>query len=449
MKKNYLLSILFAWLQLVLLTNCQPKYFSQKSFSQRMEQDSVYKNDFTGVSVYDVNTKQYIVNHNADKYFTPASTTKLFTFYAALKLLGNKPDLKLPALKYIVKKDSLVFFGTGNPTTLHLNFTDSTVWHFLKNRKENLYFSENNWKEDFFGMGWSWDDFNDYYSPERSAMPLYGNIITFTANLNKPLTFVPSFFKYDIFENKNANEAFFVQRNLRQNFFFYINQNIQKKQVQEVPFITSAELTAKLLSDTLRKVVYTVKYPMPKTGVETLFAGSADTVLRRMMQVSDNFLAEQILLMCAAQNLPNAELNTAKVIDLMLTTHLAALTDKPRWVDGSGLSRMNLFTPRSQVELLQKIYATMAINEAGEKRLFGLLAVGGGHGTLQGRFKSEKPFIFGKSGSLSNNVNLSGYLLTKSGKKLIFSFMNNHYIILTSRIRKRMDEILLEFYEKY
>jgi len=45
-------------------------------------------------------------------------------------------------------------------------------------------------------------------------------------------------------------------------------------------------------------------------------------------------------------------LSTEWTIDSLLKTDLKDLPQKPRWVDGSGLSRYNLFTPQSFVWLL-------------------------------------------------------------------------------------------------
>src|SRR5690606_17086705 len=104
----------------------------------------------------------------------------------------------------------------------------------------------------------------------------------------------------------------------------------------------------------------------------------------------------------------------------------------------------NLFTPRSIVMLLDKILEIVP-----QKRLFSLLATGGKSGNLKDYFKEEKPFIFAKTGTLSNNYCLSGFMLTKSGKLLIFSFMNNNYIIPEKVIKNEVALIIRNIYENY
>lgn len=129
----------------------------------------------------------------------------------------------------------------------------------------------------------------------------------------------------------------------------------------------------------------------------------------------------------------------------LLKDSIAGLPDKPVWVDGSGLSRQNLFTPRSMVRLCEKIY-----DEIGNQdRLFDLLPQGGKTGTLKNLYKAEKPYVFAKTGSLSNNHNLTGFLITGSGKKLIFSFMNNNYTRPTADIRSEMESIITFIHQNY
>jgi D-alanyl-D-alanine carboxypeptidase/D-alanyl-D-alanine-endopeptidase (penicillin-binding protein 4) len=78
-----------------------------------------------------------------------------------------------------------------------------------------------------------------------------------------------------------------------------------------------------------------------------------------------------------------------------------------------------------------------------------LLATGGVNGTVKNWYKADKPYIFGKTGTLSNNHALSGFLVTKSGKTLIFAFMSNNYVATTSDIRRNMQNILKNIYDNY
>jgi D-alanyl-D-alanine carboxypeptidase/D-alanyl-D-alanine-endopeptidase (penicillin-binding protein 4) len=87
--------------------------------------------------------------------------------------------------------------------------------------------------------------------------------------------------------------------------------------------------------------------------------------------------------------------------------------------------------------------------EVPHERLFKILAVGGQSGTLKNYYKSTPPYVFGKTGTLSNNHSLSGYLLTKKGKTLIFSWMNNNFVVPTSEVRKKMESLLAQIRDHY
>jgi D-alanyl-D-alanine carboxypeptidase/D-alanyl-D-alanine-endopeptidase (penicillin-binding protein 4) len=96
------------------------------------------------------------------------------------------------------------------------------------------------------------------------------------------------------------------------------------------------------------------------------------------------------------------------------------------------------------VELWKKIHATIP-----RDRLFKLLAVGGKSGTLKNWHKTEVPYIFGKTGSLSNNRALSGFLISKKNRILIFCFMNNNFTSSGIEVRTRMEKILKQVHDKF
>ncbi len=135
-------------------------------------------------------------------------------------------------------------------------------------------------------------------------------------------------------------------------------------------------------------------------------------------------------------------MNEKKIIDTILKTDLAGLPQKPNWADGSGLSRYNLFSPQDFVWLLDKMQ-----NEFGLERMKRLLPTGG-NGTLSKYFKQDSGYIFAKTGSLSDVITLSGYLITKKNHLLIFSVLLNNSLGKGSDIRRAVEKFLEQVREK-
>ena len=166
-----------------------------------------------------------------------------------------------------------------------------------------------------------------------------------------------------------------------------------------------------------------------------------DSLFKPMMHRSDNFFAEQTLLMVSNERL--GYMSDEKIIDTLLKTDLKDVPQKPKWVDGSGLSRYNLFTPQSFIYILNKMQ-----NEFGLQRMKNILATGG-EGTLSNYFKNISGNIYAKTGTLSNNCALSGYLITNKGKLLIFSALANNYITGATPVRRAVEEFLEGIQKKY
>ncbi|MNL35245.1 D-alanyl-D-alanine carboxypeptidase/endopeptidase [compost metagenome] len=79
-----------------------------------------------------------------------------------------------------------------------------------------------------------------------------------------------------------------------------------------------------------------------------------------------------------------------------------------------------------------------------------MIPAGGRSGTLKNAYpKTDTPFVYGKTGTLSGVHNQSGYVLTKKGKTYIFSFMNNNYVVPTTEVRKEMVRIITYIHEKF
>jgi D-alanyl-D-alanine carboxypeptidase/D-alanyl-D-alanine-endopeptidase (penicillin-binding protein 4) len=392
--------------------------------------------EHTGFLLYDPASGKNLIEHQANKYFTPASNTKIFTFYSSIKLLGDS----LVSIKYRQHGDSLIFWGMGDASFLYSNTFDSRrLFDFLSATPSRLFFSTSNFQSETLGPGWAWDDYPYYYSAERTPLPIYGNLVSIKKEAER-FSFQPSYFQLHFAAAAEPRGDETIVRDVDSNLLTYYPGKGNRKSWR-IPFRYSDDLAAELLTDTLKRKVELIDMPIT-ADVKVLKSVPVDSLLRVMMHDSDNFVAEQLLLQCAA--MVSDTLQPEIAIRYAKKNFLYDLPDDPQWVDGSGLSRYNLFTPRTIVKLWEKIY-----QEVPQHRLFPLLAVGGKTGTLRNSYKAEKPYVYGKTGTLSNNHTLSGYLLTRKGRVLIFSMMNNNYIVSTTEVRKRMEKILYTIHERF
>ena len=222
---------------LILLSGCFTQRI-QKAATETLLKDSALAHAHVGISVYDPVAGKYIYNYQADKYFIPASNTKIFSCYASLRYL---PD-SLPGIRFRVEDSALYIFPTGDPTLLHRDFSTHPVADFLKSSGRKIFITAQDWNAEPFGMGWSWDDFNNYYMPERSPLPVYGNVIRWiqerTAEQNPDsMAFDQSLSIYSLpevnwkvrFTTDLSKKSFFVQRRKDENLFQVTQGNEKKK----------------------------------------------------------------------------------------------------------------------------------------------------------------------------------------------------------------------------
>ncbi len=429
------------------------------SCSLRKKLDSVAKADVLntpelqtahiGISVYEPATGKYWYDYQADKYFVPASNTKIFTCYAGMKYLGDS----LPGIKYLETNNEILLFPTGDPSLLHPDFKQHPVLDFLRNSTKTISITDANWKDEALGFGWAWDDYNDYYMAERSPLPLYGNVIRFVQTQSEGSLFgqpgkmqAATFTIPDIdwkikFSTDSSAKTFSVHRKRDENIYT-VTQGQEKYKEQEVPFSTQGIQSAlELLKDTAGKTITLKEVKRQNSKLQTIHSQPTDSLFKPMMHRSDNFYAEQTLLMVSNERL--GVMSDARIIDTLLRTDLKDLPQKPHWVDGSGLSRYNLFSPHDFIWILNKMR-----DEFPWQRITTIFATGS-NGTLSSYFKSDSGYIYAKTGTLSGHLALSGYLITKKGKTLIFSVLVNNHQASVATVRKSVAAFLQNLRDRY
>lgn len=420
-----------------IFTSCSVTHGIRRAARKHLFTDSTLRQAHVGIALYDPAAEQFLFQHNAEKYFVPASNTKIVSCYAAMKHLGDS----LPGLYYLPVEQGLLLKACGDPTLLHPDFFTHPVLDFLKRQNLPLWIQTDNWTTSALGRGWSWDDYNYSYMGERSGLPVYGNAIRWYQERGEgPSSETTVYSLPEInwkvrFDPKDNQDRFSVQRDRTDNVYV-ITQGKESRAVQEVPFVTHGYVAAlELLKDTLGQEIREWTGPLPaKPEFRLLHSQPTDSLLKIMMHRSDNFFAEQTLQMVSQRML--GYMNDQQVTDTLLKTDFSGLPHKPAWADGSGLSRYNLFTPADFVFILHKMR-----NEFGFERIKSIFP-GGGQGTLSNLYVPEAGRIYAKTGTLSGVVCLSGYLQTQRGKWIMFSVMINNHRGSAPQIRQQIQQFL-------
>jgi len=107
-------------------------------------------------------------------------------------------------------------------------------------------------------------------------------------------------------------------------------------------------------------------------------------------------------------------------------------------VDGSGLSRYSLITPRALTALLGYLYR---LPESPQWLSF--LPAAGEEGTLKGRLTAAGARVRAKTGSMNRISALAGYAVNSAGQTLAFAIVANNFSAPAAEIRSIIDKIVL------
>ncbi len=417
---------------LPVLVSCSVQKQIGKEARKNVINSKPLKSAHVGISIFDPATNETLFDFQGDKFFVPASNTKIPTCFVAMKYLGDS----LAGIRYQEQDPNTILIDpTGDPTFLMAEFKTNPVFDLLKKYKNIIY--RTTMFEDHLGSGWAWNDYDEAYMARRSELPIYGNIARFRLEGGK-LVVSPKFFAdATTIPYEGMSNGFKIEKPWDPNTFLVLEGTNTSK---NIPFTPDFRTIADLLEDTLGSIV-TIDPVADMKNPKILHSQPVDSMLRPMMHRSDNFYAEQSLLMVSDRLLN--EFNDFRVIDTILKSDFRDLPQIPRWVDGSGLSRYNLFTPHSIVSILNKMR-----NEFGMERIKTIFPTGG-RGTLSNYYLSESGYIFAKTGTLSGVVALSGFLYTKKNRLLIFSVLVNNHRSSATEVRRAVESFLKEIREKY
>jgi len=382
-----------------------------RKINRSIAEETAFKGAQVSISVFDMEEKKEVVSVQSDKNLLPASTIKLVTFLGALQTFG----FTIPLFHYKKLDSRFYFWSTGYPLLGHPNHANEEAFTFLKKQKDSLFYIPRPMTSPVLGSGWAWDDVSYAFSAKKSSFPFHGNLVQIISTPETDsLGFSPPRFEQTVPYTKNQT-----------GYEFLVNDQLRslsriKADTLLIPFKPSDSLFVQLAQDAIATPIYIEsKQEIPLEGYKTLTT-TKTTLYKALLHDSDNLVAESIVLMLSGT--AQWELNTQQGL-AMLYQQNKTLKSQFRQVDGSGLSRYSLASPRGLLETLDKIYETI-----GTSKIKTLLPQTNSEGTLDHYApKQNLDFVFAKSGSLRNNHALAGYIFSKANKPYAFVISVNNY----------------------
>ena len=432
-----------------------------------------------GICVISMSDGSVVYQRNSDRLFTPASNMKIYTTGVALDLLGA--DYRWRTSVYAsgqpdatgrVQGD-LILYGRGAPDLVARSkdenhgslakLADDLYARGIRHVTGNLVGDESYFHGDLLGDGWQWTDLQWYFGAEASALSVNGNevdvnFVPSSKGGESPVVRVSDPTGYVTAENRMAvaksgvRPTIGVHRGLSDNTIEVWGEFAPgtKGFGARLAVHNPALWAAKLFLDALKARSITVggqtlarNSRVPKSQrlnpthlieLASVSSQPLSEIARKTNKESINLNAELILRTLGRERGEMAALPEAAgrergddeaglaVIRVWLA-RAGVATSQIALHDGSGLSRLDLVTPESSARLL------LAISKTASASVFkDSLPISGRDGTLGGRLKTIIDRVSAKTGSLTYDNSLSGYLTTAKGGHLAFSIMCNDQI---------------------
>ncbi|ARA92412.1 D-alanyl-D-alanine carboxypeptidase/D-alanyl-D-alanine-endopeptidase [Rhodothermaceae bacterium RA] len=489
----------------------QPAPRSPRQLQHAVDQvlaDTLFRNAFWGVLVYDLAHDRTLVARHAGKSFLPASNTKLYTTAAALDLLG--PDFRYRTTLYAagtvrdsVLHGALLLRGAGDPslgsyydpltgepvdsldvTAVFRAWADSLRAAGIAAIEGDVIGDDDVMDDQPLGIGWSWDDEPYSYAAELGGLVFSDNVIRLRIEGRSPgaparLTWRP--LQTDYVEVVNRTRSVPADSSFDLDYDRARAQNILYVS-GEAPQGRSRE-TALTISNPTRYAAHVLRQVLMDEGIAVLGAArdvddlsirpdyAAPTVVpvatylspplsdlvRIVNKPSQNLYADQLLRTLGVHvpvDLPEEEAGPPGSTERGLTAAMRTFaragvdTSRLRLADGSGLSRMNLVTPEMTLALLR--YMWHHPDPATRAAFLASLPVGGVDGTLEHRFPDGPAHgsVRAKTGTLTGVSTLSGYVPSARGTPLAFVVMCTSHTVRSADARAVQDA-LVDLFARY
>lgn len=429
-----------------------------------------------GICVISLANGAVVYQRDADKLFTPASNMKIYTTGVALDLLGA--DYRWRTSVYASAQPDaggqihgdLILYGRGAPDLVAnshesgkgslAGLADQLYQKGIRRIDGNVIGDDSYFRGDPLGDGWQWTDLQWYFGAEASALSINGNevdvnVVPPEKGAEQPAVKVSNPQANVVVQNrmgladKAGRPTVGLHRGLSDNNLEVWGEFTpgSKGFGARLAVHNPALWAARLFIDALKARGIAVggeaqfrnaRAPQnmrfdPAKASELAFVTSQplSEIAKKTNKESVNLNAELILRtlgrergeMTAGPEPAGRERGddeTGLAVVRVWLSRAAVPSSHIALHDGSGLSRLDLVTPESSARLL------VAMSKTGAAGVFkDSLPIAGRDGTLAGRLGNLSERVWAKTGSLTYDNSLSGYLTTAKGELLAFSIMCN------------------------
>lgn len=416
-----------------------------------------------------INKDHILYSHDAQRYFTPASTMKLLTTATALRQLGS--EFRIRTSVYENGVGWLRVVGRGDPS-----LTDAQLRELAQQLKRQgvrnvgqLVVDDGYFQGDAINLSWEWEDIQSDYGasvnslilnqnaveltllPQKLGQPLQVSwadaiaqkqwqvendsvtaeagtppSVTVTGVLGQPILRIKGQMAVDA-EPKSFGLAILDPAE-------YFLQHFRSVLEAEGIKVSKASVVANVGTKGARELAAVESPPLSVLLVETNQQSNnlyAEALLRSLQALA---LAQQ----GASANTDSTQIGLNQVISTL--TDLGVDPKSYVLADGSGVSRHNLVSPEAIAQTLKLMAQTpqAAVYRAS-------LPTAGVSGTLERRFlnTAAQGHLQAKTGTMSGVSALSGYLDVPGYQPLVFSIMVNQSDQSAANLREAIDEIIL------
>jgi len=404
---------------LILIFICTNTYsqISSKKIGRWVSKNENLKNSVVSIAVKELNKNKKIRGININTFMTPASNLKILSVLGSI-YVGDT----IPVIKYNFSNDTLRISPTGYPLLFHPKYQNKKLEKFV-NSFNHIEYNLSNTDLIKYGPAWAWDDLTYYFQAERSSMPIFGNVVQIIKKENSDLILTPNNFKINLDYNQKEK----INRALDENVFTVNPSLIKLGDTIYHPFISSNKVIVDLLRNSLETSVSLSNNKLD--NYQVLNSDDVDEIYSIILKKSDNLISESL-----AANISfriNDTISVNKGLDIIENSFKKSISNQMELFDGSGLSRYNLITPEALVTSLERIYLSIGLERV--KRIFPNNFI----------IEDNEDFVWGKSGTLKNNYNYSGYIITNKGKQYVFSIMINHFTEDLDKIKSAIVDFLI------